>query len=1024
MKYLADLLTPRGGFDDKTETVESLGSLMKGSLKPEWLEANYPTKNLQTVVETVFARLDGRSGTMGYHLAQSMGGGKTHTLLCLGLLSSHPKLIKKYFPAVTILNEEPVKVVCIDGRENHPNGVWGTIAKQLGKEKEFAEFYSPLRDPGPEDWRKLLNGERLLILMDELPYYLDKSLATSVSDSNLCKVTAKALTALVLACAEGSETRQVALVMTDLNADAYPDGSSAIQQVTTQVIATLGDETDKFLETLQPIELETNDLYHILRKRLFKEDPAAGDLKAIAEAYREALRKAATNHYCTGDPTTLSKDIEETYPFSPAIKHLAARFRENSGFQQTRGMIRLFSKVVKEIYESGEANKITLIGPEHINMGSKPVREVIKKINRGMENAISKDFYQDGGTANLQQIKDEGTLTKDVVNDAARIILFASLSQKDSELGLTPQQLGTWYASPDRDITMLSKIWEKLEDTCDYLHRTDPDNKLLFRPIENILVWVRRRAAEIAETTVRKRLAAKLEELFKSDSGSVYQRVEPFPSIADLVLEKDRTTLVILSPQQQGALPQEAQDYWKGQRYKNRVIFLTGLKGGFANLSEHTRKIIAAEEGLARKDVGATERRMLDEQLERAMSAFREAMIHCFDTVFYPIDKDTFDRASFRMEYADDSYKGARQVTSVMQTAGKYLPWEESNAASNRDYAQEELFDSKVMRWADVKENAAIRPSWVMTTSNWLDELKFACTASDWWRDVGADQVEKGPFERKTTISLIPLGQREGIAKISIKPTPQGAVVKWSPGETFDPLRAQVITDPTSFETTELKCVFRCEDPDGQWKTGDDARWTGKPELKRGANPRPIEFQATHGAEIFYTTDGSKPEPGASSRYLGPITPPADCTLVQGVAVVDGIISDVLQVKVAAAGAKPKKGKVRYRSGSLNAKGPSQINAAISNLAAVKGSVESATVRFTLQSGGAIELQLQETSFDPAALKTQVDAVVTSLAGSAENGEERLLELMQVFFPSVESFEEWVKKQGVRYKEDDLDYVD
>jgi len=73
---LAKLLTPRPGFDDKSESVESLGALMRGELEPAWLDANYPTKNLQTVVGTVFSRLDGMSKTVGFHLAQSMGGGR------------------------------------------------------------------------------------------------------------------------------------------------------------------------------------------------------------------------------------------------------------------------------------------------------------------------------------------------------------------------------------------------------------------------------------------------------------------------------------------------------------------------------------------------------------------------------------------------------------------------------------------------------------------------------------------------------------------------------------------------------------------------------------------------------------------------------------------------------------------------------------------------------------------------------------------------------------------------------------
>jgi hypothetical protein len=1025
MKSLKQTLTPRTGFDDNTESVESLGSLMRGSLQPNWLEVNYPTKNLQTVVETVFSRLDGSTGTVGFHLAQSMGGGKTHTLLCLGLLCKNPQLLSGYFPAVQVFDKRAAKVVCVDGRLNHPNGIWGTIAEQLGKKDQFSAFYSPLKAPDPDQWRALLNGERVLILIDELPYYLDGALATTVGNSDLCTVSQHALTNLFLACADSQETRQVAIVMTDLNAEAYPDGSQTIQNVTTQVLLTLGSEGEKVLETLQPVELETNDLYHILRRRLFQNDPDPAHVEEVANAYREALRKAASNNYCTGDPTTLANDIKETYPFSPAIKHLAARFRENSGFQQTRGMLRLFSRVVKHLYDSEEAENSHLIGPEHLDLSNRAIRDQVKKIHTGIQNAISKDFHQDGGTANLQQVPEVGDSSKKDLIDAARIVLFASLSHKEAELGLTPPQLGTWYASPSRDISRFPAIWQKLEDTCDYLHRTDPDNKLLFRQNENILVWVRRRAAEISEATVQKRLGEKLVELFKPESGSVYQRVEAFPNIADLVLDKDRTTLVILTPQRVGSLPQDAQDFWKGQRYKNRLIYLTGLKGGFADTTEHTRKMIAAKEGLERKDIGATERRMLEEQLERAMSAFRSSMINCFDTVFLPIDDNGFDRVSFQMSYTDDSYKGAREVTTVASSTGKFLPWDESNVVSSKEYAEATLFDNRVMRWSDVKENAATRPAWVMTTTTWLDELKLACVSSDWWRDVGADQVEHGPFERKTSLSLIPMGQREGKAKISLRPTPQDAVVRWCTGHVFDSSKAQTVQDLTSFETTELKCVFRCEDAAGQWTTGDDVTWSGKPELKRGSNQRPLEFQSTHQAEIYYTTDGSKPEPGKSPKYIGPVSAPEGSSIIQAVAVSEGITSEVMSVRVSIEGQPRRQGKVRYRQTNLNIKGAAQISAAMNHLAAAGALIESATTRLVLQNGGAMEIQLQEASFTPVAFKSQVDAVVTALPPPGEKGDERLLELFQILFPSFEAFEAWKTAQEVRgFRETDLVYVD
>src|SRR4030042_1845936 len=55
-----------------------------------------------------------------------------------------------------------------------PYGIWGEIAEQLNRKAVFNEFYSPLKPPDPSKWVELLRGEPVLILLDELPPYLDR----------------------------------------------------------------------------------------------------------------------------------------------------------------------------------------------------------------------------------------------------------------------------------------------------------------------------------------------------------------------------------------------------------------------------------------------------------------------------------------------------------------------------------------------------------------------------------------------------------------------------------------------------------------------------------------------------------------------------------------------------------------------------------------------------------------------------------------------------------------------------------
>lgn len=69
-----------------------------------------------------------------------MGGGKTHNMIALGLLAKHPEYRSKALDK-ELANSHlgKIKVVVFTGRESDvPYGIWGEIAKQLGKEKVFA----------------------------------------------------------------------------------------------------------------------------------------------------------------------------------------------------------------------------------------------------------------------------------------------------------------------------------------------------------------------------------------------------------------------------------------------------------------------------------------------------------------------------------------------------------------------------------------------------------------------------------------------------------------------------------------------------------------------------------------------------------------------------------------------------------------------------------------------------------------------------------------------------------------------
>src|SRR5690606_29281064 len=193
-----------------------------------------------------------------------------HSLLALGLLAKTPSLRESVMG--DFYNVAPlgaVKVLTFSGREDPEYGIWGHFADKLRRSEVFSRFYSPLRAPGESDWVNLLQGDTTLLLIDELPPYLDKALQISLGQSTLAHATVTAMANLLSAVNSG-KLPNVTLVLTDLSGSSYSLAND-------QLNAILGDlekEAERTVQTISPVRLDTPELYDILRTRLFEEIPS------------------------------------------------------------------------------------------------------------------------------------------------------------------------------------------------------------------------------------------------------------------------------------------------------------------------------------------------------------------------------------------------------------------------------------------------------------------------------------------------------------------------------------------------------------------------------------------------------------------------------------------------------------------------------------------------------------------------------------------------------------------------------
>ena len=139
-----------------------------------------------------------------------------------------------------------------------------------------------------------------------------------------------------------------------------PAGRCTIAQIQS-LLQQLQDEAQRHSLNLTPVQINTDELYHVIRKRLFEKLPKEREVSDVAQAYAQSVREAKKMDITTQSPEQFAQLIQSSYPFHPAIRDLYARFRENQGFQQTRALIRLMRIITSRLWNSAScfSRKVT-----------------------------------------------------------------------------------------------------------------------------------------------------------------------------------------------------------------------------------------------------------------------------------------------------------------------------------------------------------------------------------------------------------------------------------------------------------------------------------------------------------------------------------------------------------------------------------------------------------------------------------------------------------------------------------------
>jgi len=900
MKSLTALCKPRQSiFDRKSrDVILDISDLIEGKINPkDFFEENYLTDGMKSLFREAFRRFAGKTDTGVITLTQAMGGGKTHCMIALALLAQYPELRKKVMGELYAEDVYgPIKVAAFNGRESDaPLGVWGSIAEQLGKREALKDYYSPLKAPGQTTWINLLKGERLLILLDELPPYFESAQSIHVGNSDLANVTETALSNLFVAVGK-QELSQVLIVISDLKA-TYEGGSEKINAA----LENLRDEVSRGAIDLEPVGLNTDEIYHILRKRLFEELPDDATILEIAQNYGKCLRDASQMDLVHLSPDKFVQQVRDSYPFHPAIRDLYARFRENKGFQQTRGLIRLMRVLISDLYEQKGAEGAILIHPHMIDLNNHETLSEINKINPTLGNAISHDIASNGNAA--AEIRDHEAGTTDAT-DVCKLLLVASLANIPNPiLGLTRPEIYAYLCAPGRDIGALPDTINALEnERCWYLHR-DNSGKLHFKNTENLNARLHSLASSYTREATLPEIKEFLARIFNPEEKDCYQDVYVLPAVDDIEIVQDKVALVLYEPAS-GKLHADLEQFYDNLGFKNRVMFLSGQRETMSSLVSVGKEYKAIGTIIAEMDSNNV--RTDDPQritalelhgtiVHRLLSAARET----FTTLFYP-HSDQLRKADVLMTFQENKCRGEQLIKQTLLEKQKFTTDVDSDTFRRK--CEERLFTQKSMLWTDVKRRAAVITKWQWHHPKALDKLKERMISQDQWRE-SSGYIDKGPFPKPTTsVHIIPWNRDDDTGEVTLKIQPvHGDRVFYDIGSPATPSSEQV-QNLHNFLTSSMRVSFICTDSTGVHETGEPVEWTNKVTLKKrlygSGKEKRIELKsAPPGAVIRYTTDGSNPRT-AGGLYNEPFTVKKPTRMILAIAEKEGIWSDQLQYEI------------------------------------------------------------------------------------------------------------------------------
>ncbi|MDR3540486.1 MAG: DUF499 domain-containing protein [Desulfosporosinus sp.] len=869
------------------DQIELLDQIIHDTNGQEYFKKTFITDGMKTLLLKGMARLAGKSNDTVFHLKQAMGGGKTHLMVGFGLLAKDSALRDTQIGSIPYQSDfASAKIAAFNGRNNPHTYLWGEIARQLGKESLFREYWeSGAKAPDEQSWINLFDGdEPILILLDEMPPYFHYYSTQILGQGTIADVVTRAFSNMLTAA---QKKKNVCIVVSDLEA-AYDTGGKLIQRALDDASQELG----RAEVSITPVNLESNEIYEILRKRLFLSLPDKSEIAEISSFYASRLAEAARAKTVERSAEALANDIESTYPFHPSFKSIVALFKENEKFKQTRGLMELVSRLLKSVWESGE--DVYLIGAQHFDLSIHDVREKLAEISE-MRDVIARDLWDSTDSAHAQII--DVNNGNNYAKQVGTLLLTASLSTAiNSVKGLTESEMVECLIDPIHQGSDFLTAFSELQKSAWYLHQTQ-EGRNYFSHQENLTKKLQGYADKAPQNKVDELIRHRLEEMYKPVTKEAYEKVLPLPEMdeAEAVLRTGRA-LLIISPD--GKIPPGVvANFYKDLVNKNNVLVLTGDKSSIASIEKASRHVYAVTKVDNEIPGSHPQRKELDEKKAQYVQDFQTTVLSVFDKVFFPGNnrgEDVLRSKALDSTYpSNEPYNGEQQVIKTL----KYDPIKlytqiNENFDALRARAESLLFGSQdEVRKTDLLDKMKQKTQMPWLPSRDIDKLFIEAYQRGVWEDLGNGYITKKPKPKTTGVIFSEDSSPDdtGTVRLKIDVMNAGNSPRVHYAEDGDVSEGSPVLSDNTLATKALRVQFLAVDPTGKNLTGAAKTWRNRLTLRNRFNeiPRTVELFVAPKGSIKYTLDGSEARNGTD--YTGPIQLGDEETIVYVFAECEGL---------------------------------------------------------------------------------------------------------------------------------------